>query len=177
MLFSMKVVKSFTPSKKLEDKIFAEFVEFIAMNIKENSESNEEEPPFKKITFNTNYKIKTSLEEPPTDLELKPLPNHLEYAFLEEPSFLPIIISSQLSEENKNRLIFVLKNHKQSFAWKTMDISRICLCMLAIFHDMIEEFVEVFMDDFSVFGNSFDHCLNNLDKMLQLCKDANLVLN
>ncbi|GJZ63631.1 reverse transcriptase domain-containing protein [Tanacetum coccineum] len=50
-------------------------------------------------------------------------------------------------------------------------------CMLAIFHDMIEESVEVFMDDFSVFGNFFDKCLNNLDKMLQRCKDAHLVLN
>ncbi|GJZ71963.1 reverse transcriptase domain-containing protein [Tanacetum coccineum] len=49
--------------------------------------------------------------------------------------------------------------------------------MLAIFHDMIKESVEVFMDDFSVFGNSFDTCLNNLDKMLQRCKDAHLVLN
>ncbi|GJS37537.1 hypothetical protein Tco_0535919 [Tanacetum coccineum] len=49
--------------------------------------------------------------------------------------------------------------------------------MLAIFHDMIEESVEVFMDDFSVFGNSFNTCLNNLDKMLQRCKDAHLVLN
>ncbi|GJR67245.1 reverse transcriptase domain-containing protein [Tanacetum coccineum] len=50
-------------------------------------------------------------------------------------------------------------------------------CMLAIFHDMIEVSIEVFMDDFSVFGNSFDKCLNNLDKMLQHCKDAHLVLN
>ncbi|GJS20384.1 reverse transcriptase domain-containing protein [Tanacetum coccineum] len=50
-------------------------------------------------------------------------------------------------------------------------------CMLAIFHDMIEESVEVFMDDFSVFGDYFDKCLNNLDKMLQRCKDAQLVLN
>ncbi|GJY11106.1 retrovirus-related pol polyprotein from transposon 17.6 [Tanacetum coccineum] len=50
-------------------------------------------------------------------------------------------------------------------------------CMLAIFHDMIEGSVEVFMDDFSVFRNSFDNCLNNLDKMLQRCKDENLVLN
>ncbi|GKB11212.1 retrovirus-related pol polyprotein from transposon TNT 1-94 [Tanacetum coccineum] len=49
--------------------------------------------------------------------------------------------------------------------------------MLAIFHDMIKESVKVFMDDFSVFGNSFDTCLNNLDKMLQRCKDAHLVLN
>ncbi|GKD32903.1 hypothetical protein Tco_1248412 [Tanacetum coccineum] len=49
--------------------------------------------------------------------------------------------------------------------------------MLAIFHDMIEESVEVYMDDFSVFGDSFDKCLNNLDKMLQHCKDAHLALN
>ncbi|GJU32356.1 reverse transcriptase domain-containing protein [Tanacetum coccineum] len=50
-------------------------------------------------------------------------------------------------------------------------------CMLAIFLDMIKESIEVFMNDFSVFGNSFNNCLNNLDKMLQCCKDANLVLN
>ncbi|GJY23000.1 reverse transcriptase domain-containing protein [Tanacetum coccineum] len=50
-------------------------------------------------------------------------------------------------------------------------------CMLAIFHDMIEESIKVFMDDFSVFRSSFDHCLNNLNKMLQRCKDAHLVLN
>ncbi|GJY62672.1 hypothetical protein Tco_0464132 [Tanacetum coccineum] len=49
--------------------------------------------------------------------------------------------------------------------------------MLAIFHDMIEESVEVFMNDFFVFGDSFDKFLNNLDKMLQRCKDAHLVLN
>ncbi|GJS33139.1 putative reverse transcriptase domain-containing protein [Tanacetum coccineum] len=40
-------------------------------------------------------------------------------------------------------------------------------CMLAILHDMIEESVKVFKDNFSVFGSSFDHCMNNLDKMLQ----------
>ncbi|GJZ54087.1 putative nucleotidyltransferase, ribonuclease H [Tanacetum coccineum] len=39
-------------------------------------------------------------------------------------------------------------------------------CMTAIFHDMVEDFMEVFMDDFSVFGNSFDCCLANLDRML-----------
>ncbi|GKA92174.1 reverse transcriptase domain-containing protein [Tanacetum coccineum] len=50
-------------------------------------------------------------------------------------------------------------------------------CMLAIFHDMIEESVKVFMDDFSVSENSFETCLNNLDKMLERCKDAHLVLN
>ncbi|GJS42333.1 reverse transcriptase domain-containing protein [Tanacetum coccineum] len=73
-------------------------------------------------TINTDYKIKTSLEEPPTDLKLKPLPDNLEYVFLEESSFLSVIISSQLSKEKKNKLISVLIKHKQAFAWKTTDI-------------------------------------------------------
>ncbi|GKD44758.1 reverse transcriptase domain-containing protein, partial [Tanacetum coccineum] len=190
------------------------------------------------------------------DLELKPLPDNLEYVFLEEPPFLPVIISSQLSKENKHKLISVLKRHKQAFARKTTDIPGICpsfyspwvspihcvpkkggitvvtnernelvptrtvtgwrvcidyrklneatakdhfplqfmdqmrmpfglcnapatfqRCMLVIFHDMTKESVEVFMDDFFVFRSSFDHCLNNLDKMIQCCKDAHLVLN
>ncbi|GJW99785.1 hypothetical protein Tco_0183699 [Tanacetum coccineum] len=81
----------------LKEKLFAEFDEFMAMTADENfkSESDIEEPPLKKITFNTDYKIKTSREESPTDIELKPLPGNLEYVFLEEPSFLPVIISSQ----------------------------------------------------------------------------------
>ncbi|GKB67964.1 reverse transcriptase domain-containing protein [Tanacetum coccineum] len=80
----------------LEEKLFAEFDESMAMTADENSKSkyDTEEPPFEKITFNTDYKIKTTLEEPHTDLELKPLPDNLEYVFLEEPSFLPVIISS-----------------------------------------------------------------------------------
>ncbi|GJX93985.1 reverse transcriptase domain-containing protein [Tanacetum coccineum] len=300
----------------LEKEIFAEFDEFMAMTANENSnsESYTKKLPFEKITINIDYKIKTSLEEPPTDLELKPLPNNLEYVFLEEAFFLPVIISSQLSQEKKNKLVSILKKHKQAFSWKKIDILgiwpsfckhkiqlpddkkpvvqkqrrlnpnmqevggitvvtnkndelvptrtikgwQVCIdyrklneatakdhfplpfmdqmlerlagnkyscfldgfsgyfqipidpndqekttftcpfgtyayrrmpfglcnapttfqrCMLAIFHDMIEEFVEVFMDDFSIFGNSFDKCLNNLDKMLQRCKDAHLVLN
>ncbi|GJZ77471.1 reverse transcriptase domain-containing protein [Tanacetum coccineum] len=332
----------------LEEEIFAEFDEFMAMTADENSdsESDTEDPPFEKITINTDYKIKTSLEEPPTDLELKPLLDNLEYVFLEEPSFLLVIISSQLSKEKKNKLVSILKKHKEAFAWKTTDIPGICpsfckhkiqllddkkpvvqkqrrlnpnmqevvkkeivklldtgiiypiadspwvspihcvpkkggitvvtnendelvptrtvtgwrvcidyhklneattkdhfplpfmdqmlerlagnkyfcfldgfsgyfqipidpndqekttftcpfgtyayrrmpfglcnapatfqRCMLAIFHDMIKESVEVFMNDFSIFRNPFDKCLNNLDKMLQRCKDAHLVLN
>ena len=49
--------------------------------------------------------------------------------------------------------------------------------MMAIFSDMVEKFIEVFMDDFSIFGNSFDHCLSNLAKVLQRCVETNLVLN
>nr|GEX74459.1 reverse transcriptase domain-containing protein [Tanacetum cinerariifolium] len=111
----------------LKEEIFAEFDEFMATTTDENfdSESDTEEQPFEKVTINTNYKIKTSLEEPPTDLKLKPLPDNLEYVFLEEPSFLPVIISSHLSKEKKNKLVSILKNHKQAFAWKTTDILRI----------------------------------------------------
>ncbi|GKA88976.1 reverse transcriptase domain-containing protein [Tanacetum coccineum] len=50
-------------------------------------------------------------------------------------------------------------------------------CMMAIFHDMIEETMEVFMDNLSVFGDSFSSCLSHLDKMLKRCEDTNLVLN
>nr|GEW59579.1 reverse transcriptase domain-containing protein [Tanacetum cinerariifolium] len=80
----------------LVEEIFAEFDEFVAMTADKNSDSKSdtEEPPFEKITINTDYKIKTSLKQSPMNLELKPLPDNLEYVFLEEPSFLPIIISS-----------------------------------------------------------------------------------
>jgi hypothetical protein len=42
--------------------------------------------------------------------------------------------------------------------------------MMAIFSDMIENIMEVFMDDFSVDGKSFDECLENLDKVLKRCQ-------
>ncbi|GJR14207.1 reverse transcriptase domain-containing protein [Tanacetum coccineum] len=102
----------------LEEEIFSEFDKFIAMAADENydSESNTEEPPFEKITVNTDYKIKTSIEEPHMDLKLKPLSNNLEYVFLEEPSYLPVIISSELSTQNKIKLISILKRHKEAFS-------------------------------------------------------------
>nr|GEV01671.1 reverse transcriptase domain-containing protein [Tanacetum cinerariifolium] len=112
----------------LEEEIFAEIDEFMAMTADENYdfEFDTEEPPLKNITINTNFKIKTSLKDPSTDLELKPLPNNLEYVFLEKPYFLPVFISSQLSKEKKNKLISILKEHKQAFAWKTTKTLGIC---------------------------------------------------
>nr|GEV76044.1 hypothetical protein [Tanacetum cinerariifolium] len=50
-------------------------------------------------------------------------------------------------------------------------------CVTVIFYDMVEDFMEVFMDDFSVFGKSFDYCLANLDRMLVRCEETNLMLN
>ncbi|GJV54849.1 reverse transcriptase domain-containing protein [Tanacetum coccineum] len=285
---------------------------------------------------------KSSIDEPPK-VELKDLPPHLEYAFLEGDNKLPVIIAKDLSVEEKAALIKVLKSHKQAIAWKLSDIKginpefcthkilmeedykpavqhqrrvnpkihdvikkeveklldagliypisdspwvspvhcvpkkggftvveneliptrlvtgwRVCIdyqklneatrkdhfplpfmdqmlerlagneyycfldgfsgyfqipidphdqekttftcpygtfayrrmpfglcnapgtfqrCMMAIFHDMIEKTMEVFMDDFSVFGNSFENCLSRVDKMLQRCEDTNLCLN
>ncbi|GJV46847.1 reverse transcriptase domain-containing protein [Tanacetum coccineum] len=49
--------------------------------------------------------------------------------------------------------------------------------MTAIFHELIEDSIKVFMDDFFVFGSSFDHCLKILEKMLKRCEETNLVLN
>ncbi|GJU60826.1 reverse transcriptase domain-containing protein, partial [Tanacetum coccineum] len=289
-------------------------------------------------------KAKSSMEEPP-ELELKDLPSHLEYAYLEENDKLPVIIAKGLKDNEKEALLKVLKSHKRAIAWKITDIKgidphfcthkilmeddykptvqsqrrvnpkihkvikkevlklldarmiypisdspwvspvhcvpekrgitvvaneeneliltrlvtgwRVCIdyrklneatrkdhfplpfmdqmlerliknkfyyfldgfsgyfqipidpqdqekttfttfgsfayrrlpfglcnaprtfqrCMMAIFHDMIEKTMEVFMDDFSVFGHSFDLCLSNLEKMLKRCEDTNLVLN
>ncbi|GJV56124.1 reverse transcriptase domain-containing protein [Tanacetum coccineum] len=243
--------------------------------------------------------VETSVNEPP-EVELKELPPHLEYAFLEGDDKLPVIIAKDLKDEEKAALLKVLKSHKRAIAWKLSDIkgvspefcthkilmeedyepsvqsqrrvnpkihdvikkeveklldagliypisdspwvspvhyvpkkrgmtvitneenelipTRLVMgwripidpkdqekttftcpygtfayrrmpfglcnapgtfqrCMLAIFHDMVEKTMEVFMDDFSVFGNSFENCLSRLEKMLQRCEDTNLCLN
>ncbi|GJS24774.1 putative nucleotidyltransferase, ribonuclease H [Tanacetum coccineum] len=218
--------------------------------------------------------------------ELKSLPSHLEYAYLNGDESFLVIISSKLSEKEKKLLLQVLENHKGAMAWKMSDIKGIspsfcthkglmeddfkpviqpqwrlnpkvqdvvkneilklldsgliypisdssmvqldsCCskkggndhgflqiliasedqekttfncpygtfayrrmpfglcntpatfqrCMIAIFHDMVEDFMKVFMDDFSVFGNSFDNYFVNLEKMLARCEEIDLVLN
>ncbi|GJY00589.1 reverse transcriptase domain-containing protein [Tanacetum coccineum] len=286
--------------------------------------------------------VESSVDEPP-EVELKELPPHLEYAFLEGDDKLPVIIAKDLKDEEKAALLKVLKSHKRAIAWKLSDIKgvnpefcthkilmeedyepsvqsqrrvnpkihdvikkeveklldagliypisdspwvspvhcvpkkggitvitndeneliptrlvtgwRVCIdyrklneatrkdhfplpfmdqmlerlagnqyycfldgfsgyfqipidpkdqekttftcpygtfayrrmpfglcnafqrCMMAIFHDMIEKMMEVFMDDFSVFGDSFSTCLSHLEKMLKRCEDTNLSLN
>ncbi|GJZ50402.1 reverse transcriptase domain-containing protein [Tanacetum coccineum] len=176
---------------------------------------------------------KSSVNEPP-EVELKDLPPHLEYAFLEGNDKLPVIIAKDLKNEEKAALIEVLKSHKRAIVWKLSHIKgsnasktpreintivsldgfsryfqipidpkdqekttftcpygtfayrcklllaitgHVQRCMMQYFHDMIEKTMEVFMDDFSVFGDSFSTCLSHLDKMLKRCEDTNLVLN
>nr|GEW90680.1 hypothetical protein [Tanacetum cinerariifolium] len=224
-----------------------------------------------------------ALEDDPTspEVELKDLPPHLEYAFLEGNDKFPVIIAKYMSMEEKTIVITVLKSHKRAIAWKLFDIKgidpeffthkilmeedfepavqhqrrvnpkihdvikqeflklldagliypisdspwvipvhcwRVCIdyrkvneatskdhfplpfmdqmlerlagnqyycfldvtfqrCMMAIFHDMIEKTMEVFIDDFLVFRNYFQSCLSHLEKMLKRCEDTNLCLN
>nr|GEY54291.1 reverse transcriptase domain-containing protein [Tanacetum cinerariifolium] len=66
-------------------------------------------------------KAKSSVEEPP-ELELKELPSHLEYAFLKDSNKLPVIISKNLKDVEREALINVLKSHKRAIAWKISDI-------------------------------------------------------
>ncbi|GJZ85305.1 putative reverse transcriptase domain-containing protein [Tanacetum coccineum] len=262
------------------------------------------------------------MSEPPK-LELKELPDHLEYAFLQGKDQLPVVILSGLSAHEKTKLLEVLKNHKGAIAWSIVDIKgidssfcthkilmedefkptiqpqrhvspnikevvkkevvklldagliypifdspwvspvqvtrwHVCIdyrklndatqkdhfllpfinqmlkrlagheyycfldgfsgyfqipiapedqekttftcpyetftykrmpfdlcnapatfqrCMMDIFHELIEDSMEVFMDDFSDFGSSFYHCYGNLEKMLRRYEETNLVLN
>nr|GEZ37890.1 reverse transcriptase [Tanacetum cinerariifolium] len=247
--------------------------------------------PFSELKVCEAKTIKSSVDEPP-EVELKDLPHHLEYTFLEGDNKMPIIIAKELGDVEKSALKKVLKSHKRAIAWKLSDIQGInpefcthkilmeedykpavqhqrrvnpkiydvikkeveklldarfiypisdspwvspmlerlagneyycfldgfsgyfqipidprdqekttftcpygtfayrCMpfglcnapdtfqrCMFAIFHDMVEKTMEVFMDDFSVFGNSFENYLSRLDKILQRCEDTNLSLN
>nr|GEZ20629.1 reverse transcriptase domain-containing protein [Tanacetum cinerariifolium] len=215
---------------------------------------------------------KSSIDEPP-EVELKDLPPHLEYTFMEGDDKLPVIIEKYLSVEEKTALITVslvqcvpkkggftvveneeneliltrlvtgwrvcidyrklneatrkdqipipfmnqmlerlarnqyycfldgfsryfqvpidLKDQEKTtftcpyktFAYRCMPFG-LCnapgtfqRCMMAILHEMIEKTIEVFMDDFSVFRNSFQNCLSHLEKMLKQCEDTNLCLN
>nr|GEW90298.1 reverse transcriptase domain-containing protein [Tanacetum cinerariifolium] len=62
-------------------------------------------------------KVKSSIEEPP-ELELKELPSHLEYAYLEDVDKLPVIIAKDLKVDEKEYLLKVLRSHERAIAWK-----------------------------------------------------------
>ncbi|KAJ9553458.1 hypothetical protein OSB04_017503 [Centaurea solstitialis] len=252
------------------------------------------------------------------ELELKELPSHLKYVYLGKDNTLPVIISTELSSEEEQRLVNVLEEHKEAIGWTIADIKglspsvcmhkilleddykpfreaqrrlnppmmevvpkktgltvvknaegesvptrvqngwRVCIdyrrlnsstrkdhfplpfinqmlarlagkshyccldgysgfhqipvapedqekttftcpfgtfayrrmpfglcnapttfqrCMVSIFSEYVESIIEVFMDDFTIYGDSFKDCLNNLTKILKRCIETNLVLN
>nr|GEX27547.1 hypothetical protein [Tanacetum cinerariifolium] len=65
--------------------------------------------------------VKSSVDEP-LEVELKDLPHHLEYAFLEGDNKWPVITAKELGSKEKSALIKVLKSHKRAIAWKLSDI-------------------------------------------------------
>ncbi|GJR89855.1 reverse transcriptase domain-containing protein, partial [Tanacetum coccineum] len=119
----------FTPFEGSEMIIEQEIEEFLKHDESLNMDLNDDPfssfipSKFKKAIKNVES-VKTSIEEPP-DLELKDLPSHLKYAFLEKDNKLPVIISKDLKEDEKVKLVEVLKAHKSALAWKIPDIKGI----------------------------------------------------
>ncbi|GKF37070.1 reverse transcriptase domain-containing protein, partial [Tanacetum coccineum] len=80
--------------------------------------------PLKELHFEELKTIKSSIDDPP-ELEIKDLPSHLEYTFLEGTDKLPVLISKELKDEEKAALLKVLKSHKRAIAWKISEIKGI----------------------------------------------------
>ncbi|XP_074377771.1 uncharacterized protein LOC141719295 [Apium graveolens] len=137
---------------------------------------------------NFKERLKPSIEEAPK-LELKPLSDHLRYAFLGDSSTFPVIIAANFS--GYNQICITPEDQEKTtftcpfgtFAFRRVSF-RLCgapttfqRCMMAIFSGMIGINMEVFMDDFYVFGSSYDECLHNLGLVFKRCVETNLVLN
>nr|GEX63405.1 hypothetical protein [Tanacetum cinerariifolium] len=111
---------------------------------------------------------------------LKLLDAGLIYSIPDSPWFLWVFLNSHRSERSgENHIHLPIQNvYLPSHAfWAINAPDTFQRCMMAIFHDMIKKTMEVFMDDFSVFENSFQSCLSHLEKMLKWCEDTNLCLN
>ncbi|XP_027181858.1 uncharacterized protein LOC113780247 [Coffea eugenioides] len=119
-------------------------------------------------------------------LELKPLPKHLKYAYLGDNETFSVIISAALLETQEDGFSGYLKiaiapddQEKTTFtcpfgtfAYRRMPFG-LCnapatfqRCMVSIFSEYIEKIIKIFMDDFSVYGDRFDTCLDNLKLIL-----------
>ncbi|KAM2115566.1 hypothetical protein ACFX1Q_023983 [Malus domestica] len=112
------------------------------------------------------------------DQMLERLAGYAFYCFLDGYSgYNQIVIAPEDQEKTTFTCPF------GTFAYRRMPFS-LCnapatfqRCMMSIFSDYVEKIIEVFMDDFSVFGDSFDGCLHNLSLILKQCIETNLVLN
>jgi hypothetical protein len=112
------------------------------------------------------------------DEMLKRLANHAYFCFLNGYSgFMQI----HIHPNDQHKTMFTCPYG--TFAYRRMPFG-LCnasasfqRCMMAVFSEFIEEIVEVFMDDFSIYGKTFMDCLANLDKVLTRCAEVDLVLN
>ncbi|KAL1225683.1 putative mitochondrial protein [Cardamine amara subsp. amara] len=109
---------------------------------------------------------------------LERLASHKYYCFLDGYlDFFQILIHP----DDQEKMLFTCPYG--TFAYRRMPFglcnapSTFQCCMMSIFTKYIEDFMEVFMDNFSVYGPSFEACLSNLGKVLQRCEDKHRVLN
>ncbi|GJS82300.1 reverse transcriptase domain-containing protein [Tanacetum coccineum] len=129
----------------------------------------------------------SSVDEP-TEVELKELPPHLEYAFLEGDNKLPVIIAKELDVEEKSALVKVLKSHKRALAWKLSDIQGINpeFCTHKIL--MEEDYAPAVQHQRRVNPKIHDVIKKEVEKLLEAgliypisdspwCEDTNLSLN
>ncbi|GKE57775.1 reverse transcriptase domain-containing protein [Tanacetum coccineum] len=98
-----------TSEKISETSLDKEFDKFMSRNVQEDEVKDD----FEKLPPKDELRIRTSIQDPPTDLELKPFPKHLEYAFREENSLFPVVISALLEQNEKDQLVLVLKTIKK----------------------------------------------------------------
>ena len=112
------------------------------------------------------------------DTVLERLAGHQFYCFLDGYSGYNQIV---IAPEDQEKTTFTCPY--ETYAFRRMPFG-LCnapgtfqRCMISLFSDMVGEIIEVFMDDFSVFGNSFNLCLGNLSLVLKRCMKNNLVLN
>nr|GEZ83877.1 reverse transcriptase domain-containing protein [Tanacetum cinerariifolium] len=117
---------------------------------------------------------KSSVDEPPA-VELKVLPPHLEYAFLEGEDKLPVIIAKDLSVEENTALITVLKSHKRAISLNLSDIKGINPEFYTYKILLEEDFTPVVKHQRRV--NPKIHDVIKQEKMLKRCEDTNLCLN
>ena len=112
------------------------------------------------------------------DHMLDRLAGHEYYCFLDGYSGYNQI---SIAPEDQEKTTFTCPYGTFAFRWMPFGLSNapgtFQRCMMAIFSDMVEKTIEIFMDDFSVLGNSFDNCLENLRSVLIRCEETNLVLN
>ncbi|GJS46633.1 hypothetical protein Tco_0596754 [Tanacetum coccineum] len=108
-----------TLEKISESSLDHEIEEFMEIKIEEIPKQEEEvEDNFEELPLEENLRIKNSIQDPSTDLVMKPLPKHLEYAFMEKQSILPVVISTLLKDDERSVLFLFSRNTKKHLLGK-----------------------------------------------------------
>ena len=137
--FMAKIVEAIVSSQSgLTDPLEASLVENDSENMSEEAEEyvkwmDSFGPNRRKYFESLGERAKTpvpSVEQPPK-MEQKPLPSHLKYAYLGVASTLPVIISASLTELEEEKLLRVLRDHRNALGWSLADLKgiRLSMCM------------------------------------------------